>query len=94
MKTKKASQPQFVRDGSPSTESTRALLREVGAIASSAICLTLPGSGEAGDETGADRMLLLRQALERVGWVTDVALRQLGEPGAFASAEDWMLAHV
>ncbi|QHJ00399.1 hypothetical protein GT347_21910 [Xylophilus rhododendri] len=77
---------------SQTPDQVQALLREINVLASNAIQLALQGTGE--EEDKDQRILLLRQAMERVGWIADVALRRLGEPGAFESAEDWMLAHV
>ncbi|QHI97741.1 hypothetical protein GT347_06900 [Xylophilus rhododendri] len=77
------------------TVQTRALLREVSTLATNAIVLSRPRTATADnqeEDDREDRILLMRHALERVGWVADVALRQLGEQGMFERAEDWMLA--
>ncbi|QHJ01043.1 hypothetical protein GT347_25485 [Xylophilus rhododendri] len=75
----------------------RALLHEISGLANSAIRLSAPRASSADDPEDDDRderIQMLRQSLERVGWVADVALRQLGDTGAFERAEDWMLARL
>ena len=34
---------------------------------------------------------MLQRLLDRIGWVADVGLRELGAAGSFARAEDWLL---
>lgn len=73
----------------------RGLLREVGSLASLALDMSrkpLPADQEVEDLQS--RVSVLQHLLDRIGWVADVGLRELGEPGSFARAEDWLLAGV
>ncbi|MCZ2497720.1 hypothetical protein GN316_13225 [Xylophilus sp. Kf1] len=80
--------------GASATDDAIALMREVCVLANTAMRLSRDRLGLIDDEYEddlADRLQLMRQAVGRMGWVADVALRKLGDPGAFATAEDWML---
>lgn len=71
------------------------LLREVGSLAALALDVSrqpLPADQETEDLQS--RVHVLQRLLDRIGWVADVGLRELGEPGSFARAEDWLLADV
>ena len=81
----------------PDTTQARELMREVCILASMAIRVSRDRPGvtdELDDDDRDDRIQLLRRTLDRIGWVSDVALRKLGGPGVFARAEDWMLPGV
>ena len=83
-------------DGAPSEDAV-ALMREVCVLASTAIRLSRDRFGlveDVDDDDLHDRLQLMRQALGRIGWVADVAMRKLGNDGVFATAEDWMLPGV
>ena len=72
-----------------------ALMREVSSLANTAIRLSRDRTGlldDVDDDDLHDRLQLMRQTLGRIGWVADVAMRKLGDTGAFATAEDWMLS--
>jgi len=71
------------------------LLREVGSLAALALDLSrqpLPADQETEDLQS--RVNVLQRLLDRIGWVADVGLRELGAAGSFARAEDWLLADV
>ena len=70
-------------------------MREVCILANTAIRVSRDRPNLIHDEDDDDReerIQLLRQTLNRIGWVADVAQRALGGTGSFSSAEDWMLA--
>jgi len=80
-------------------QQTNDLLREICVIASTSLGVSrdrpaIQQSDADDEEDLHDRLQALRQALGRIGWVADVALRRLGDPGCFADAEDWMLPGV
>lgn len=87
--------PDFsVSPDAPASADAVALMREVCVLASTAIRLSRDRFGlvdDVDDDDLQDRLQLMRQALGRIGWVADVAMRKLGDTGAFATAEDWML---
>lgn len=71
------------------------LMREVCILANTAIRVSRHRPNlihDEDDDDREDRIQLLRQTLNRIGWVADVAQRSLGGTGSFSSAEDWMLA--
>ncbi|QHI98748.1 hypothetical protein GT347_12565 [Xylophilus rhododendri] len=75
-------------------DQARELFRELGSLAGTAMRMTRDGilSTDVDDLDGLrTRMEVLRLVVDRIGWISDVGLRKLGESGAFASAEDWML---
>ncbi|MCZ2498535.1 hypothetical protein GN316_17375 [Xylophilus sp. Kf1] len=87
--------PAFPMLTAANIEHTRALLREVGALAALALDTArkpLPADQEAEDLQC--RVSVLQRLLDRIGWVADVGLRELGDSGSFARAEDWLLADV
>ena len=91
--------PSFNPDGPTATDDVRTLLHEVCVLASTGIRLSRDRpnlSQDVDDEEDdmVDRLQMLRRTLDRIGWVSDVALRKLGGPGVFARAEDWMLPGV
>ncbi len=68
------------------------VLREVNRLAATAIQLSrLPCRPEEEEDDLQSRISMLQAFIDRMGWVADVGLRQLGERGAFDRAEDWML---
>ena len=82
-------------DGDPiDLEQTRNLLHEVCMLAATASRVSRPRPNlihDEDDDDREDRIKLLRQTLDRIGWVADVAQRSLGGCGVYGRAEDWML---
>ena len=94
-----AYEPDHPSDGRPlNAEDVRGLLCEVCMLASIAIRVSRPRVAldfvDEEDDDRDDRIQMLRQTLDRIGWVADVAQRKLGGTGSFARAEDWMLPGV
>jgi len=87
----------FVPPGGQPRDDAIAMMREVCVLASTAIRLSRDRFGpvdDVDDDDLHDRIQLMRQALGRIGWVADVAMRKMGDAGVFATAEDWMLPGV
>ena len=76
------------------TEQACNLMREVCNLAATAVRVSRHRPTlihDEDDDDRDDRIQLLRQTLDRIGWVADVAQRSLGGAGVFGRAEDWML---
>lgn len=89
--------PSFNPDGPTPTDDLRTLLHEVCVLASTGIRMSRERPNlihDVDDDDMVDRVQMLRRTLDRIGWVSDVALRKLGGHGVFARAEDWMLPGV
>jgi len=89
--------PSLNPDGPTEIDDVRTLLHEVCVLANTGIRMARDRPNmihDVDDDDMVDRIQMLRQTLDRIGWVSDVALRRLGGPGVFARAEDWMLPGV
>jgi len=70
----------------------REVLRHVGELASAALGLTRDRVEICGTSDDVhQRLHALQFLVDRMGWASDLGLRKLGDSGAMARAEDWML---
>lgn len=73
----------------------REVLRHVGELAGAALGLSRDRVEVCASSDDLHQRLHAMQFLvDRIGWASDLGLRKLGDSGAMARAEDWMLPAV